>query len=298
MKLRTLALSASLFLPLLALAADPPPVEIKTTAIAGSVSMLEGAGGNIGVSSGPDGQFMIDDQYAGMGENIRKALAALGPQPLRFLVNTHWHGDHTGGNEGFGKTGAVIVAQDNVRKRMSTEQFIKMFDMRTPAAPAIALPVITFSESVSFHLNGDDIDVIHVAPAHTDGDSIVWFHKANVIHAGDTFFNGIYPFIDVSSGGSINGQIAAAERILGLGDEHTKIIPGHGPLADRAALRAYRDMLAKVRDRIAPLAKAGKTLDQVLATKPTAEFDAPWGKGFLKPEQFVAMVYASLTAAP
>jgi glyoxylase-like metal-dependent hydrolase (beta-lactamase superfamily II) len=260
--------------------------------------MLEGAGGNIGVSAGQDGQFMIDDQYAGMTENIRKALAALGPQPLRFLVNTHWHGDHTGGNENFSKTGAVIVAQDNVRKRMSTEQFIKLFDTHVPAAPAIALPVITFSESVSFHLNGDDIDVVHVAPAHTDGDSIVYFRKANVIHAGDTFFNGMYPFIDVSSGGSINGQIAAAERILGMGDEHTRIIPGHGPLADRAALRAYRDMLAKVRDRVAPLAKAGKSLDQVLAAKPTAEFDASWGKGFLKPEQFVAIVYSSLAAAP
>lgn len=295
MKLRTLLLASCVALPLLARAGDPPPVEIKTAAVAGSVAMLEGAGGNIGVSSGPDGQFMIDDQYAGMTENIRKALAALGQQPLRFLVNTHWHGDHTGGNEGFGKSGAVIVAQDNVRKRMSTEQFIKLFDMHTPPAPAIALPVITFSESVSFHLNGDDIDVIHVAPAHTDGDSIVWFHKANVIHAGDTFFNGIYPFIDVASGGSINGQIAAAERVLGLSDEHTKIIPGHGPLADRAALRAYRDMLAKVRDRVAPLAKAGKTLDQVLAAKPTAEFDATWGKGFLKPEQFVAIVYSSLT---
>ena len=281
-------------LPVIAVAQDPAPVEIKTIAVAGSVTMLQGAGGNLAVTTGADGKLMIDDQYAVMTDNIRKALAALGPQPLRFIVNTHWHGDHTGGNENFGKTGAVIVAQDNVRKRMSTDQFIKAFDSKVPASPAIALPVVTFADSVSFHLNGDDINVFHVAPAHTDGDSVVVFKNANVIHAGDVFFNGLYPFIDVSSGGSINGVIAAAERILNLSNAQTKIIPGHGPLSDAKGLAAYRDMLVTVRDRVTAAIKDGKTLEEVQALKPTADLDAVWGKGFLKPDQFVMLVYSSL----
>ena len=296
---KMLAVVAVSFIPLLApaLAQEPSAVAIKTVPVAGSVSMLEGQGGNLGVSAGPDGLFMIDDQYAVMTDNIKKALAAIGQQPLRFIVNTHWHGDHTGGNENFGKTGAVIVAHDNVRKRMSTEQFMKAFSKTVPPSPAIALPVVTFADAVTFHLNGDDISVFHVAPAHTDGDSVVIFKKANVIHTGDVFFNGIYPFIDVSSGGSINGTIEAAERILNLADEKTKIIPGHGPLADKAALKVYRDMLATVRDRVTAAIKDGKTLEQVQMMKPTADLDAVWGKGFLKPEQFVMIVYSSLDSS-
>ena len=298
---KMLAVAAVSFLPLLAparaRAQEPSAVAIKTVPVAGSVSMLEGQGGNLGVSAGPDGLFMIDDQYAVMTDNIKKALAAIGQQPLRFIVNTHWHGDHTGGNENFGKTGAVIVAHDNVRKRMSTEQFMKAFSKTVPPSPAIALPVVTFADAVAFHLNGDDISVFHVAPAHTDGDSVVIFKKANVIHTGDVFFNGIYPFIDVSSGGSINGTIEAAERILNLADEKTKIIPGHGPLADKAALKVYRDMLATVRDRVTAAIKDGKTLEQVQMMKPTADLDAVWGKGFLKPEQFVMIVYSSLDSS-
>lgn len=296
---KMLAVAAVSFLPLLApaRAQEPSAVAIKTVPVAGSVSMLEGQGGNLGVSAGPDGLFMIDDQYAVMTDNIKKALAAIGQQPLRFIVNTHWHGDHTGGNENFGKTGAVIVAHDNVRKRMSTEQFMKAFSKTVPPSPAIALPVVTFADAVTFHLNGDDISVFHVAPAHTDGDSVVIFKKANVIHTGDVFFNGIYPFIDVSSGGSINGTIEAAERIVNLADEKTKIIPGHGPLADKAALKVYRDMLATVRDRVTAAIKDGKTLEQVQMMKPTADLDAVWGKGFLKPEQFVMIVYSSLDSS-
>jgi len=280
--------------PMATFAQEQKAVDIKAIPVAGTVTMLEGLGGNLAVSAGPDGLFMIDDQFAVMSDNIRKALSAIGQQPLRFILNTHWHGDHTGGNESFGKTGAVIVAQDNVRKRMSTEQFVKALGQTVPPSPAIALPVVTFAEAVSFHLNGDDINVFHVAPAHTDGDSVVVFKNANVIHTGDVYFNGLYPFIDVSSGGSINGTIAAAERVLNLADDKTRIIPGHGPLSDKKSLAAYRDMLVIVRDRVTAAIKDGKTLEQVQAMKPTADLDAVWGKGFLTPDQFVMIAYASL----
>lgn len=291
-------IAAFIAVPVVATAQGPQAAPIKTTKLAGSVSMLEGVGGNLGVSSGPDGIVMIDDQYAVMSDNIRKALQALGPQPLKFIINTHWHGDHTGGNEGFGKSGAVIVAHDNVRKRMSTEQFIKAFGLKVPASPGIALPVITFAEAVTFHLNGDEISVTHVEAGHTDGDSIVQFKKANVVHTGDLFTNGVYPFIDVSSGGSIDGVIANVGRLINSIDDNTKIIPGHGPLADRQALIAYRDMLSTVRGRLKAAMQRGDSLAKIQEDKPTADLDAVWGKGFLKPEQFVAIVHASLLAPP
>ncbi|HET7797015.1 MBL fold metallo-hydrolase [Nevskia sp.] len=296
--LRKWLIAAVVAAPVVAAAQGPQAAPIKTTRIAGSVSMLEGVGGNIGVSSGPDGIVIIDDQYAVMSDNIRKALQALGPQPLKFIVNTHWHGDHTGGNEGFGKAGAVIVAHDNVRKRMSTEQFIKAFGLKVPASPAAALPVITFAEAVTFHLNGDEISVTHVEAGHTDGDSIVLFKKANVLHTGDLFTNGTYPFIDVSSGGSIDGVIANVGRLINSVDDDTRIIPGHGPLGDRQALIAYRDMLSTVRGRLKAAIQRGDSLAKIQSDKPTADLDAVWGKGFLKPEQFVAIVHASLLAPP
>lgn len=296
--LRKWLIAAVVAAPVVAAAQGPQAAPIKTTRIAGSVSMLEGVGGNIGVSSGPDGIVIIDDQYAVMSDNIRKALQALGPQPLKFIVNTHWHGDHTGGNEGFGKAGAVIVAHDNVRKRMSTEQFIKAFGLKVPASPAAALPVITFAEAVTFHLNDDEISVTHVEAGHTDGDSIVLFKKANVLHTGDLFTNGTYPFIDVSSGGSIDGVIANVGRLINSVDDNTRIIPGHGPLGDRQALIAYRDMLSTVRGRLKAAIQRGDSLAKIQSDKPTADLDAVWGKGFLKPEQFVAIVHASLLAPP
>jgi len=296
--LRKWLIAAVVAAPVVAAAQGPQAAPIKTTRIAGSVSMLEGVGGNIGVSSGPDGIVIIDDQYAVMSDNIRKALQALGPQPLKFIVNTHWHGDHTGGNEGFGKAGAVIVAHDNVRKRMSTEQFIKAFGLKVPASPAAALPVITFAEAVTFHLNDDEISVTHVEAGHTDGDSIVLFKKANVLHTGDLFTNGTYPFIDVSSGGSIDGVIANVGRLINSVDDNTKIIPGHGPLGDRQALIEYRDMLSTVRGRLKAAIQRGDSLAKIQSDKPTADLDAVWGKGFLKPEQFVSIVHASLLAPP
>ena len=269
--------------------------EIKTERLAEGVWMLTGSGGNIGVSAGADGVFMIDSQYAPLTDKIRAAIAGLTARPVRFLFNTHWHADHVGGNENLGKTGVVIVAQENVRKRMSTEQFIKMFNMKEPPSPAAALPLVTFVDSISFHVNGDEVDAFHVPPAHTDGDAIVYFRKANVLHMGDTFFNGMYPFVDLSSGGTIAGMIGACDRGLSMGDAATKVIPGHGPSGNKADLKAFRDMLVSSRDAVAPLVKAGKTLDEVKAAKPTTALDEKWGKGFVKPDVWATLLYTDLS---
>ena len=288
-------LGLTLSLPLTANAQpDLSKVEVTATKLADGLHVLFGAGGNIGVSAGKDGVFLIDDQYAPMTAKIRAAVAQITNQPIRFVLNTHWHGDHTGGNENLGGSGSIIVAHDNVRKRMSVEQFIEAFNERVPAAPAAALPVVTYADSVSFHLNGEEIHCFHLPPAHTDGDSVVHFKKANVIHMGDLFFNGLYPFIDASAGGNVDGMIGAADRVLEMANDATQIIPGHGPMAKKGDLKTFRDMLAGVRDKMKPLITAGKTLAEVQATKPTQAFDEKWGKGFLKPEQFVAVAYAAL----
>jgi cyclase len=260
--------------------------------------MLMGSGGNIGVSAGEDATFIVDDQFAPLTEKIKAAVATLTDKPIKFLLNTHWHFDHTGGNENFGQAGVVIVAQDNVRERMSVDAFMKRFNQKIPAAPKAALPVITFADLVTFHLNGDDIHAVHVENAHTDGDVIVHWVKANVMHMGDTFFNGMYPFIDLESKGSVSGVIDAVGTALGYMNESTKVIPGHGPLANKADLMAYRDMLVGVRKAVQRLIAQKKTREQAIAAKPTAPWDAKWGNGFMKADDFVGIVYESLTAKP
>lgn len=276
---------------------DFSKVEVTAEQLRPGVHVLFGAGGNIGVSTGPDGIFIIDDQFAPLTPKIQAALAKIDPKPVRFVLNTHWHLDHSGGNENLGKAGALIVAQDNVRTRMSSEQFVAALNMKMPPSPQAALPVVTFSQATTFHINGDSIRAVHVPHAHTDGDSLVHFTKANVIHMGDTYFAGGYPFIDLSSGGSIDGVIAAVETGLAMGNADTRYIPGHGPVGDRSALIVYRDMLRDVVGRIRAAVAAGRTVEQVVAAKPTAAYDAKWGGGFVKPEQFVRIVYSSLTAA-
>lgn len=269
-------------------------VQIQTEKVADNVFMLTGAGGNIGVSVGKDCVFMIDTSYAPLTDKIKAAIATVSSKPIRYVVNTHWHQDHVGGNENFAKSGATVVAHDNVFKRVSTEQYVKIFDKTVPPLPESALPVITFSLNVTFHLNGNEILIFHIAQAHTDGDAVVLFKKSNVIHAGDIYFNGMYPFIDLSAGGSINGMIRAVKRILLLCDQNTKVMPGHGHLSNKAELQEYLNMLITVRERIDHQIKAGKSLDAIIASQPTRDLDPVWGKGFMKPEQFVNIVYESL----
>jgi glyoxylase-like metal-dependent hydrolase (beta-lactamase superfamily II) len=271
-------------------------VQVRSQKITDGVYMLTGAGGNIGLSMGDDAVFVVDDQYAPLTPKILAAIAALTSKPVRFVVNTHWHWDHTGGNEHMGQAGALLVAQDNVRRRLSSEQVVEFFRDTVAPSPSGALPVITFSDTITFHVNGDDVQAFHVAHAHTDGDAFIVWRKANVVHTGDVFFAGRFPFIDLSSGGSIDGLIAAVDKLLALSNDSTKIIPGHGPLSDRAAATEYRAMLKTIRDRVSQQKNAGRTLAQTIATHPTGQFDAKWGTGFIKPDQFVEFVYRSLPA--
>jgi glyoxylase-like metal-dependent hydrolase (beta-lactamase superfamily II) len=288
------ALALALAAPLQAQQQDFSKVEVKAEKVAEGVYMLTGAGGNIGLSIGKSGSLVIDDQYAPLSDKILAMIKTLSPDPVRFVVNTHWHGDHTGGNENLARTGAFLVAHENVRKRMGSEQFIALFNQKVPASPEAALPVVTFAEGVSFHWNGDEVRAYHVAPAHTDGDTVVQFVKADVVHMGDCFFNGNYPFIDTSSGGKVDGVVAAADRVLAGVSEKTRIIPGHGPVASKADLQAYRDTVKAIRDRVAKLKAEGKTKEAAVAAKPSAEFDAKWGQGFVKPDVFVGLVYDAL----
>lgn len=273
---------------------DFSEVEIKTTDIGGGVYMLEGAGGNIGLSVGEDGAFVIDDQFAPLAEKIVSAIEAVSDQPVEFVVNTHWHGDHTGGNEAMSGLGAHIVAHDNVRQRLK-EGLTRASGNTTPPAPEGALPVITFSHSMSFYWNGHDIRVWHPENAHTDGDAIIFFRDENIVHMGDVFFNGGFPYIDLESGGDMDGYIATHEKVLGKVDDETKIIPGHGPLATKADLQKTVDMLKDVRARVQALVDEGKSEDEAAAADPLADLSETWGQGFINSEFMTRTAYRSLT---
>lgn len=279
---------------------DFSKIEIKVERIAPGVAVLFGAGGNIGLSYGPDGNIVIDDQYAPLAPKILAAVRTVDPDPIRFVVNTHWHGDHTGGNETLGQAGAVIVAHDNVRRRLSVDTFFKTMNQQIKATPKAGLPVVTFTREVALNLNGDKLQITHVPHAHTDGDALVYWTGANVLHMGDTFFfKATYPFIDRESGGSIDGMIAAAKTGLGIVKPGGKVIPGHGPVATREDLQAYHAMLVDIRAKVAAAIRAGRTKAQVVASKPTASYDGKVATdGFITPARFVETMYDELKAKP
>lgn len=267
---------------------------IKTTKLAGNVYLLQGAGGNMAVQTGSEGNVLIDSSFATAVPKIREAIASISSDPADAVINTHWHYDHTDGNEGMHAAGFNIFAHEKTRERLSTPQTMKMFGFTLPAAPAGALPVITFSDALYARHNGDTLDLVHFDPAHTDTDIYIHFHQADVLHVGDIWFNGFYPFIDESSGGSIGGMIRAGEKALAVAGPATKIIPGHGPLGTKADLQKFHDMLATARDKVAALKSAGASEQEVLAKKPTADLDAVWGKGFMGPDAFTGLVYRTL----
>ena len=275
-------------------AQNPDSVRITAERLADGMYILFGEGGNIGLAVGPEAVFMVDDQFAPLTPKILAAIAAITDKPVRFVVNTHWHFDHSGGNEHMGQAGALLVAHENVRRRMSTRQFIEFLKREELPSPAGALPVVTFNEVLTFHLNGGEISAIHLPAAHTDGDAAIYFRRPNVLHTGDVYVQYGFPFIDLSSGGSLDGMIRGADTMIRLINDSTKVIPGHGQIANRAALRTYRNMLATVRDRVRKQAATGASLARILASKPTREFDAEWGKGFIKPDDFVRVAYAGV----
>lgn len=273
---------------------DYEAVELRLTPVAGRVHMLAGAGGNLGVFVAEDGVFLVDDQFAPLTERIRAEIATLTTAPVRFVINTHFHGDHTGGNENLGRAGALIVAHENVRRTLAQPHFIEMIQTRFPAFGVDALPVITFQESMTFHLGGEQIDIYHAPPSHTDGDSIIFFRESDVIHMGDIYRTRGQPIFDRNNGGSYEGLIAASDFVLGLVGEDTKIIPGHGVVSTRADLQAVRDIMATVRDRIAAGISAGQTMEEVVAADPSAGFG--WRDGRLTVEETVRWIYTELAA--
>jgi cyclase len=273
---------------------DFSKVEIKVTKVAGNVYMLEGSGGNIGVSVGDDGILIVDDQFAPLADKIRAALKGLGDKKLRFILNTHWHGDHTGGNIAFGPE-APIIAHDNVRKRLATEQRSEVFHRTTPASPKEALPVITFNNSLSVHFNGEEIRAIHFPQGHTDGDSVIFFSASNVVHLGDDFFAGRFPFVDLESGGTVEGLTRNIGEIIGKIPAGAKLIPGHGPISTIDDLKSYHGMLQQTTEIVRGKITAGKTLDQIKTEGLPAEW-APWGTGFIKTDRWVETIYKSLAA--
>lgn len=275
-------------------AAEEKAVEFATIQLSDSVYMLTGSGGNVGISNGEDGLFIIDDQVKPVTAGLLRAIRKISNKPLRFVINTHYHADHTGGNEAIGRSGSVIISHDNIRKRMSTEQVSIFMESTTPPYPEEALPVLTFNDRISLHFNGETATAYYVANGHTDGDSIIHFPNSNVIHMGDMYFNGQYPYVDLDAGGSMQGMINAADLALSLADESTRIIPGHGPLAMAEDLKNYRDFLIRASTNVQELIDQNMSLQQIISAEPTAEWNEALGKTWITPAQFVTFIYNSL----
>ncbi len=293
---RFLVVAASSVFLTLAASAQPDfdDVTVRAEPVAEGLYMLVGRGGNIGLFAGEDGVFMIDDQFAPLTPRISAVVDQLTGRSVDLLFNTHWHFDHTGGNENFGKAGALILAHRNVRTLMSAPQTLAAFDMALPAAPEAALPVITFADTMKFHINGDTVRAVHVPNAHTDGDVILYFENANAVHTGDVYITLGYPFIDVEHGGHIDGFIRGIADLLDWADDDTKIMPGHGHLSNRAELQEFHDMLVECRRRVQALLDQGKSSGEIIAAQPLASLDERWSSGFISGEAFTAALLANL----
>ena len=275
-------------------AQDFSKVELQTTALADNLYVIAGGGGNVAVSVGEDGVLLVDDSYTELKDKLDSAVKAITKAPIRMVINTHWHFDHVGGNQALATAGAIIVAHDSVRKRMSEDQHLAGIDRHIPASPVKALPLITFADGLTLHWNGDEVRVMHLPPAHTDGDSMVYFASANVLHVGDVWFNGMYPFIDINAGGSLAGIVAAGDRALAQANEQTKIIPGHGAVSNSAELKRYRDVLATIDERVRTLAASGKSREEIIAAKPSQQFDEQWS-GSWRPDTWIGIVYDGMS---
>lgn len=292
--MRTLLLIAILAASINTTIAQDKEVEFTNFQLSDTVYMLRGRGGNVAISTGEDGLYIIDDQIKPITDQLLKAIHKISDKPVRFVINTHYHADHTGGNETIGGAGAVIIAHDNIRSRMNAEQVSIFMNSTTPPYAKDALPVLTFNDRISLHLNGESATAYYVAHGHTDGDSIIHFPTSNVIHMGDMYFNGLYPYVDLDAGGSIQGVIAAADLALSLADESTHIIPGHGPLATVEDLRDYRDLLTTATSNIQALIDQDMSLEQAIEAEPTKEWDDTFGEVWITPAQFVTFIYNSL----
>jgi glyoxylase-like metal-dependent hydrolase (beta-lactamase superfamily II) len=280
--------------PVAAARARSGAIPIQTQKLADNLTLLSGPGGNVVVLNGLDGKFLVDTFVAPAWPKLKETLDGLGNAPLKFVIDTHWHFDHTDNNAALHAAGATVLAHENTKKRMSATQDIPILGLHFPPSPADALPQQTFTSNYKLQANGESLALQYFSPAHTDSDIYVHFEKANVIHMGDTFFNNMYPFVDAGTGGKINGMIAAADKALPLADNNTKIIPGHGALGNKADLTKYRDMLVTARDRIQKLKSAGKSAQEAAAAKPLADLDAAWAKGMLTSDLFVQVVYLTL----
>jgi cyclase len=277
-----------------AMRAQMGTVPIQSQPLAENLTLLSGPGGNVVVLNGPDGKIVVDTFLLPAWPKLKETLDGLGNAPVKIVIDTHWHFDHTDNNANLHAAGATVLAHENTRTRMAEPHDSALLGLHVPASPADALPQQTFSTSHKLQASGETLMLQHFQPAHTDTDIYIHFQKANVIHMGDTFFNGFYPVIDTSTGGKIDGMIVAADKILPLADNNTKIVPGHGSLGNKADLTKFRDMLVVARDRVQKLKTSGKSADEVTASKPFADLEATWGKGFFNGDVFVRMVYSAL----
>jgi cyclase len=270
-------------------------LKVESRELAPHLYLLHGSGGNTVASIGIDGVLLVDPSFAQVAPKLKEALHEMGMAPVRYVIDTHYHSDHSGGNGAFSKYGAVVIAQENCRARMMETQHSAFWGSTTLPSSTVELPTLTYDRRLTLEFNGEEITAVHSQPSHTDGDTIVYFHKANVVHMGDIFVNSLFPYIDVGVGGRVDGYLPVIDEVLAIIDDRTQVVPGHGPVATKQQLRAYREMIQTVRDRVAGGIAAGKTLEETMASHPTKEFDAQDATNRVDGNGFVAMVYQSLT---